>query len=35
MGLLGEEFEEEIGCLRSIVDVVRSLRKQLLTERHD
>jgi len=35
MRLLSEEFDEEMNRLRHAVDGLRSLRKQLLTERHD
>jgi len=35
MRLLGEEFDEEMGCLRSFVDGLRSFRKRLLTEGFD
>jgi len=35
MELRGEEFEEEVGCLRSVVDGVRRLRKELLVEKFD
>jgi len=31
MMLLGEEFDGEMGCLRSVVDGLRDLRKRLLT----
>jgi len=35
MKLASEEFEEEVNCLRRYAHGLRSLRKQLLTERHD
>jgi len=35
MKLLGEEFEEEMDFLRSVVDELRNLGKQLLTEKYD
>jgi len=35
MKLLVEEFDEEMWFLRNAVDGLRSIRKRLLTERHD
>jgi len=35
MKLRSEEFYQEMGCLKSTVEGLQSLRKQLLTERHD
>jgi len=35
MRLLGEEFDEEMGCLRSVVDGLRCFRKHLLREGYD
>jgi hypothetical protein len=35
MKLHNEEFDEEISFLKSTVEGLRNLRKQLLTEKHD
>lgn len=35
MKLRNEEFDEEIGYLKSTVEGLQNLRKQLLTEKHD
>jgi hypothetical protein len=35
MKLHNEEFYQEIGCLKSTVEVLQNLRKQLLMENHD
>jgi len=35
MKLHSEEFDEEIGCLKSTVEGLQNIRKQLLTEKHD
>jgi competence transcription factor ComK len=35
MKLRNEEFDQEIGYLKSTVERLQNLRKQLLTEKHD
>jgi len=35
MRLRSEDFDREINCLKSIVEGLQDLRKQLLTEKHD
>jgi len=35
MKLRNEEFDQEIGYLKGIVEGLQNFRKQLLTEKHD